>query len=111
VGVNRITGKVLDGVEHIKQSIQDILTTPIGSRLINRAYGSNLPLLLDQPMNEAFTLDLISATAEAIELWEQRVKVQKVVPQYGADGTVSINLIVTYLIDGQAINLDGVVIK
>lgn len=42
IGMNRETGKALTGIEHIQQSIRDILVTPIGSRVMRRKYGSAL---------------------------------------------------------------------
>lgn len=39
-GMSRETGKALDEAAHISQSIRDILTTPVGSRLMRRTYGS-----------------------------------------------------------------------
>ncbi len=38
-GMNANTGKELEGIEHLKQSIIDILTTPIGSRVMRRDYA------------------------------------------------------------------------
>ena len=45
-GMDRETGKSLSGIEHLRQSIRDILTTPIGSRVMRRDYGSRLFELL-----------------------------------------------------------------
>ncbi len=33
-GMDAKTGKALEGIEHLKQSIIDILTTPVNSRII-----------------------------------------------------------------------------
>lgn len=41
-GVNSRTGKRLSGVAHLRQSVRDILTTPVGSRVLIRDYGSEL---------------------------------------------------------------------
>lgn len=38
-GMSNQTGSYLTDEEHLKQSIIDILTTPIGSRVICREYG------------------------------------------------------------------------
>jgi hypothetical protein len=48
-GMSRTTGKYLDDLEHLKQSIVDILTTPIGSRIMRCEYGFNLFYSIDQP--------------------------------------------------------------
>ena len=55
------SGKPISGLDHLRQSIADILTTPIGSRVMRRDYGSLLPGLIDQPQNNATTLRLYSA--------------------------------------------------
>lgn len=74
-GMNRITGTALDSVDHIRQSIADILTTPIGSRVMRREYGSLLPSMIDQPLNDATLLQAYSASVMAILRWEPRVRV------------------------------------
>lgn len=42
--MNRYTGETLKNEsDHIKQSIADILLTPVGSRIQRREYGSLIP--------------------------------------------------------------------
>lgn len=72
LGMNATTGRALSGMAHIRQSITDILTTPVGSRAMRRRYGSELPELMDQPLNNATVLRIYGATAYAIRLWESR---------------------------------------
>ena len=46
--MNRYTGETLKNEsDHIKQSIADILLTPVGSRIQRREYGSLIPMLID----------------------------------------------------------------
>jgi phage baseplate assembly protein W len=71
------TGKELEGLDHLKQSIIDILTTPIGSRIMRRDYGYNLFILVDKAMNMDFTLEIYEATAEELEKWEKEVQTRK----------------------------------
>lgn len=47
--MNRETGGAISTVEHIGQSISDILTTRLGTRVMRREYGSLLPDLVDHP--------------------------------------------------------------
>lgn len=63
--------------EHIKQSIQDILLTPIGSRLQRRDYGSHLYELIDRPLSRALMLQLAAASVIAIKKWEPRIDVAR----------------------------------
>ncbi|MDO8908910.1 MAG: GPW/gp25 family protein [Pseudohongiella sp.] len=77
-GMNATTGRRLDGIDHIRQSVEDILTTPIGSRVQRRDYGSLLPELIDQPMNDATLLRLYAASFMAIIRWEPRLQIPSV---------------------------------
>lgn len=77
-GLNRHTLRPLAGTAHLGQSIQDILTTPIGSRVLRRNYGSDLPLLIDAPINGETMIDVFQATAEALDIWEPRLALERV---------------------------------
>ncbi|MBU2714490.1 GPW/gp25 family protein, partial [Zooshikella harenae] len=79
-GIDNQTGQTLSGIDHLKQSITDILTTRIGTRVMRRDYGSRLPDLIDEPLNGALRLELIAATAEALTRWEPRFKLTKAAP-------------------------------
>lgn len=77
-GMNRHTGGRLDGDDHLRQSIFDILFTPIGTRVMPaRDYGSMLPDLVDQPLNGAIRQLMYAATAHALARWEPRFKLRK----------------------------------
>lgn len=99
-GMNRATGKgFADEIDHIRQSIRDILTTPVGTRVKRRSYGSLLPSLIDQPGNPATRLRLMAATVMAIIHWEPRVSVQSASIDITMDGTVTVDM--------QAVRTDG----
>lgn len=86
-GMNRHTGGSLDGNEHLAQSIGDILSTPIGTRVMpSRDYGSMLPDLIDQPLNSGTRLLIYAASAQAIARWEPRIKLRKVTLSLKAAG-------------------------
>jgi Phage baseplate assembly protein W len=74
-GMNKSGGQAIYDIEHIRQSITDILTTPVGSRVMRREYGSDIFTLLDAPINGATKMRLMAATVMAILNWEPRVKV------------------------------------
>lgn len=95
IGMSRTTGKPLTGDAHLLQSITDILTTPIGTRVMRRDYGSLIPQLLDAPLNKATAIRLYAAAAQALRRWEPRLKLVKVRVAGGADGRAEIS------IDGQ----------
>ena len=110
-GTDANTGKSLTGLDHLRQSITDILTTPIGSRVMRRDYGSKLPELVDAPMNGQTIVDIYAATAEALGNWEPRIQVTQVLLTSAAVGQVAIDLAGIYLPDGQPIKIDGIQVK
>lgn len=71
--MDRTTGRRLDLLEHLHQSVADILTTPIGSRAMRREYGSMCPALIDQPDNQATQTRLFAAAAASLMRWEPRL--------------------------------------
>ena len=109
-GMSRITGKYLNDLEHLKQSIVDILTTPIGSRVMRREYGSNLFYLVDRPINRDLLQQIYAAVAEALERWEPRLNLKKVTVDEVKDGRITLSLSGIYLITQQKVNLNGVVV-
>jgi hypothetical protein len=109
-GIDSSTGKPLDGLAHLRQSIRDILLTPIGSRVMRRDYGSRLFSLVDSPANEANKIEYIAATAEALDRWEPRLRVTRVQVSATDAGRVQISLDGVYLPDGREIAMDGMVI-
>lgn len=71
-----------DEREHIRQSIGDILTTPIGTRVMRRDYGSQLSELIDRPINSVLALQIAAASVMAIKRWEPRVEVTRFRPYF-----------------------------
>jgi phage baseplate assembly protein W len=90
--MSRSTGRGLAYREHLAQSIGDILTTPVGSRVMRRAYGSDLPRLVDAPMNGETVVDLYVATAEALDRWEPRIRLTRVQIAGAASGLTQLQL-------------------
>ncbi len=84
--MNVTTGRSIGYSAHISQSIADILTTPIGSRLMRRRYGSVIPQLIDQPMTAANILRVQAATAQAIMKHEPRTRLVRAVLTFDASG-------------------------
>ena len=93
IGIEASTGKSLDGMAHLGQSIGDILMTPLGSRVMRRDYGSLLPELIDQPFNDATRMRLFGATALALMRWEPRIRLIRVQLFQGASpGSYTLDL-------------------
>lgn len=76
--MNRETGGAIGTREHISQSITDILTTRIGTRVMRREYGSLLPELVDHPFNDVTRLRVYAATVIALMRWETRINLSRV---------------------------------
>ena len=76
--MNRETGGSIGDLDLISQSITDILTTRIGSRVMRREYGSLLPELVDHPFNDATRLRVYAATVMALMRWEPRISLNRV---------------------------------
>lgn len=108
IGMDANTGKPLSGLAHLAQSVRTILSTPIGSRVMRREFGSQLPSLVDAPLNRSTIMDVYAATAEAIERWEPRFSLQQVQASMPAPGALSVDLSGVYLPDNASINLPGV---
>lgn len=77
-GMDRHTGRLLAPHEHLRQSVRDILLTPIGSRLMRRDYGSLLPFLVDAPATATTRLRLMSAIATALIKYEPRISIRQI---------------------------------
>ena len=83
--MNRTTGAAISGLEHLRQSVGDILSTPIGSRVMRREYGSLVPELIDHPDNNTSQVRLFSAVASALLRWEPRFRLTRVGVQRDAE--------------------------
>ena len=109
-GISNINGGYLSDLEHLKQSIVDILTTPIGTRVICRDYGSALFQLTDQPINRELFPKIYAAVADAIDKWEPRFKVEKITINSIQEGHIILSLIGLYRITQQKMSLEDLTI-
>ncbi|TRX75274.1 GPW/gp25 family protein [Pseudomonas mangiferae] len=76
--MNRINGSALGDLDHLGQSVADILTTPINSRVMRRDYGSHLFELVDAPFNPYTALLAKAAAVMALNRWEPRLKLSRI---------------------------------
>ncbi len=110
-GVDATTGRPAAGEAHLRQSIRDILTTPLGSRVMRRTYGSRLFELVDAPLNAETIAAIVAASAEAIDRWEPRYRVRRIrVASAAGEGHVSLNLEGEYLPEGVPLALTGITV-
>ncbi|OSK22885.1 baseplate assembly protein W (GpW) [Escherichia coli M056] len=91
-GLNAHNGQAISDLAHLHQSVTDILTTPRGTRLMRRDYGSDIPDLLDSPMAPGtLQLKIIAAACQALTQWEPRLTVSGVTASL-ADGRASLTI-------------------
>lgn len=92
-GMDRDTGKLIEGRDHIVQSIKIILSTPINTRVMRPEFGSAVPNLISAPMTDANRLRLYAAATEAINTWEPRIEITNIsVIDQSADGDIYIRI-------------------
>ena len=106
--MNVNTGKIISEIAHIKQSITNILTTPIGSRIMRRDYGSRLFERIDQPINGDLIAEIYSDVVEALFIWEPRFEVEQVTVQSIEKGKITIDLEGSFVKDGQKIDIENI---
>lgn len=97
IGMDRVTGKPLTGLDHLVQSIGDILSTPLGSRRMRPEYGSGLRRFVDLPVNEGWKGAVQAEAARALGRWEPRVDLASIRVTAVLGGKITFQLVVDYL--------------
>lgn len=110
-GMSRTGGEGLAGIDHLRQSVADILSTRKGTRVMRRDYGSELPALVDRPINAQLEIDLYAETVLAIDAWEPRLKVKSVGITKAEPGLIELFMVADYLPEGREVTLEGLVIR
>ena len=112
LGMNRSDGLTVTDLEHISQSIGDILRTPVGSRVMRRDYGSLLASMIDQPQTPALELQIKVAELQikvacymAVLKWEPRVTLSSVTTARSFDGRMTVTLTGQHNDTGQPLSL------
>lgn len=76
VGLNAETGGTITGWQHVMQSVQDIMATSFGVRVMREYYGSFVPVVLGREnINASGATLFMSAVASALMQWEPRFAV------------------------------------
>lgn len=111
-GMDKHTGAKITGLEHLRQSVADILTTPIGSRVLCREYGSHLYDLIDRPFNNETRVLMVSEVAQALNRWESRLRSVRVEISAEAQhyGTITLTVLGYYRHNGEEVLLEGIII-
>ncbi|TGG92540.1 baseplate assembly protein W [Natronospirillum operosum] len=107
-GTDRKTGKAIEGLEYLRQRIDDVLTTPIGTLLLRPEYGSGLFELVDDPVDERFRVEVTSAVANALNEHIEDFRLEGVrLAEMTPTGPV-FDLVGVYLPDGRRVTLERV---
>lgn len=93
LGMNRNDGQAISEIEHIRQSVSDILITPVGSRVMRRDYGSQLSTLIDQPQNPGLNLQMMAAIYGAVLRWETRISLTAINLASSVNGEMVVDLV------------------
>lgn len=111
-GMDIVSGVSLEDRAHLRQSIETILTTPIGSRVMRRDFGSKMFDLIDAPLTPETLVLIYAGAAAALAKWEPRLKVTAIHAARGSGGAGHLEITLTgiYLPDGQAIKLEGLTV-
>ncbi len=101
VGVDAISGGVLTGWAHCVQSLGFILSTRLGTLLMARDFGSDVPGMIDKPGTPRMIAGLTGAIADAFARDEPAFALSAVrVVALGADGVAMIQIEGTFYPDG-----------
>lgn len=76
-GVDPRTGKVLDGFEHVQQSLERIFTTHQGHRVMREWFGNPGLRLLGENATDRTILLWFNISWMLVELFEPRFRVKK----------------------------------
>ena len=101
-------GKDISEINHLKQSISDILTTPIGSRVMRRDYGSNLFNKIDRPINGELIAEIYLDIVESLFTWEPRFELEQVAVNGMETGKITIDIEGSFLSNGEKITLENI---
>jgi uncharacterized protein len=77
-GVNRETGQLLQGWEHVEQSIKVIFATPYHERILRRWVGSYVPHILGEIAMPRIITRFHWSMAVSLEIWEPNYRIQTV---------------------------------
>ena len=105
IGMDRRTGLPISGVEHLRQSIEDILTTPLGARLMRPEYGSTIRRFVDLPVSEGWKSAVQAEAARALKRWEPRIELTRVQVLSVLDGRITFRLTGTYKGDSELLEV------
>jgi uncharacterized protein len=79
--IDAATGADTGGWPHVLQSIGQVFATGFGERVMREWFGSAVPRFLGESMNQQTILPFFAAVSAAIEQWEPRFRVTRIMPE------------------------------
>ena len=76
--LNIHTGEQIDGDAEVFQSLGVLFRSDVGCLLLDREYGSELPRMIDSPIDGSTELQLFSAVADCVDKYEPRFQLERV---------------------------------
>lgn len=76
-GISRTTFQPIDNLESALQGVNEILATPLRSRVIRRQFGGGIIELLGRRMTPSLFPVFLQLLASSIDRWEPRFRVRK----------------------------------
>lgn len=77
-GMDRSTGQLLQGWDHVEQSMEVIFATPFHQRVLRRWVGSFVPAILGDNIVQRVIMRFFWAIASALDLWEPDYRIKQV---------------------------------
>jgi hypothetical protein len=77
-GMDRRTGKLMQGWDHVEQSLELIFATPFHERVLRRWVGSFVPHILGESAVPRIITRFFWAIASAIDIWEPNYRIKQV---------------------------------
>lgn len=107
IGMSRTTGQPVHGVAYLVQCIEDVLTTPLGSRRMRPEYGSSIRQMVDLPMNEGWKSAVQAETVRALSRWIPTFKLSSAQVVSVLNGTISFTVKGQYLGDNVTLQVSA----
>lgn len=112
-GMDKHSGQLITGLAYLRQRLEDVVNTPLGSLVGARAFGSRLYQLVDRNVDTGFYMAGYVRLAECInnpvngldDFTLKEMRLQRV-----SAGHIEIAVSGEYLAEGEPIELDGIVL-
>ena len=112
-GMDKHTGKLITGLPYLRQRLEDAIGTPLGSLVGAREFGSRLYQLIDRNVDSGFYMDGYVRLAECVNSPVNGLddfKLNEMRLQRISNSQIEIAISGDFLIDGEPIELDGIVL-